>query len=262
MISSVAFYAVLWTIAAAVALSGCAGQIPSPTTPTTSEIATAAVELQTANIPPADYASIGITLSQRACAEWFSQQTLAAQQTHFGTQALTMLGGVAAAAGGPVGAGAAVGASALANLLGSAQASFGAGSNPAAIYGLVSRIQGTWLAAMPSPVTSADAYALVEAFTEQCNLPAIQNAVMQALNAVPVSAAVPASVPSVAASQGSLELYTPSTPERSSRSRRAHRLTPSMPQTSDLQRAWESSGRPYTEPQSFAGRIPYVHIGP
>ncbi len=147
-------------------------------------------------LAPSDYASIGITLAQHSCAQWFSTQTMDAQATGFGAQGLALLGGVAAAAGGPVGAGAAAGASTLSALLGAAQSSFGAGANPAAIWGLISRIQAAWLAAMPVPLTTADAFALVESFSEQCSLPAIQQAVMAAMMGVPVTAASASTGPS------------------------------------------------------------------
>jgi hypothetical protein len=173
-----------------VALAGCAAQTPPPDSPTAVQIATAAAEIGAAGLKPSDYASVGITLSQHACAQWFTQQVMNSQSTGFGQSALSIGAGIAAAAGGPAGAGAAAGASALSALLGAAQASFGAGASPAAIWGLISRMQAAWLAAMPIPLTTADAYALVEAFAEQCSLPAIEGAVMAAMAAVPVTAAV------------------------------------------------------------------------
>jgi hypothetical protein len=197
-----------------VGLAGCATQ-PPPDSPTLTQIATAAAELNGINLPPADISSIGITLSQHACAQWFSSQVMNSQATGFGTQGLSILGGVAAAAGGPAGAGAAAGASAIAALLGAAQNSFGAGASPAAIWGLVSRIQAAWLAAMPTPITTADAYALVEAFAEQCSLPAVQQAMVQAMMMVPVTASVPAPPPSPQAEIG----LSTTTPQPLSRAR-------------------------------------------
>ncbi len=178
----------LWMIL----LVGCAQSLPPPDTPTTPQISAASSDLLGSGVSPADYASIGVTLAQQNCARWFTTQTMNAQATGFGTQGLAVLGGVAAAAGGPAGAGAAAGMAALSGLLGAAQSSFGAGANPAMIWGLISRVQAAWLAAMPTPLTVADAYALVESFAEQCSLPAIQRSVMEAMSSVPVGVALPA----------------------------------------------------------------------
>ncbi len=170
-------------------LSACASALPPPSAPTSTQIASAAADLNATGISPADYASIGITLSQKACADWFSSQVANSQASSFGTQALSTIGGIGAATGTPPGVGVAAGMAALSGILGAAQSSFGAGANPAAIYGLIERVQQAWLAVMPAPLTSADAYALVESFAEQCSLPNIQNAVTMALTSVPVVSA-------------------------------------------------------------------------
>jgi hypothetical protein len=182
---------------AAVILASCAAPTPPPDSPTAVQIAAARDAVTQTGLDPVDYASVGITLAQHNCAQWFSQQVMNAQATGFGAQGLALLGGVAGATGTPEGAIAAAGASALSAALGAAQSSFGAGASPAATWGLISRIQAAWLAAMPTPLTTADAYALVEAFAEQCSLPAIQRAVIEAMSAVPVVATVatPTSAP-------------------------------------------------------------------
>lgn len=214
-----------------VGLAGCATQ-PPPDTPTAVQIAAAAAEINATGLAPADYSSIGITLAQHNCATWFSGQVINSQTSGFGQQGLSILGGLAAAAGGPAGAGAAAGASAIAALLGAAQNSFGAGASPAAIWGLVSRIQAAWLAAMPTPLTTADAYALVEAFAEQCSLPAIQQAVVQAMMMVPVTASVAAAqqagMTPVPQSSASAFLPKTSAPKRLARER-VSRAVPNQP---------------------------------
>jgi len=164
------------------------------------------------------------------------------QATGFGQSGLSILGGVAAAAGGPAGVGAAVGASTLSALLGAAQSAFGAGAAPAAIYGLISRVQAAWLAAMPAPMSTADAFALVEAFAEQCSLPNIQRAVMEAMTAVPVAASVAPAVAEVA-------LPTRTAPRLSSGSR-ASRVRTNQPQSSYLQQEWQAM-------QAAGGRAAY-----
>jgi hypothetical protein len=238
---------------AAALLSACATQTAPPESPTTTQIASVATELAAANIDPGAYAAIGLTLAQRSCAAWFSSQVVEAQQSRFGGQALTVLGGVAAAAGGPAGVGAAVGASALANILGAYQANSPAGLNPAATYGLIARIQQAWVAAMPTPLTTADAYQLVEAFSEQCNLPNIQSAVTQALNTVPVSAAAPISAPPPVA------LTAPAAPPMSQPQSRAK-----TSQAARLPRAQSQTIQPSSSLQQerpFTARIPRVTIG-
>ncbi len=182
----------------ALGLAGCCliGCTPVtwPSVPTTVQIATASAEIKNAGLTPADYASIGITLAQRSCADWFTKQVTSGQATSFGASALSMIGGAASAVGvvgGPAGAGIGAGASLLASLLGQAQASFGAGSNPAAIYSLVQRVQQAWLEAMPTPLTEADAFALVEDFVQKCELPGILSAVADAMHGATVTAAAP-----------------------------------------------------------------------
>lgn len=172
-------------------LAGCASVTSPPTSPTAIQIATAASDLKASGLSPGDYASIGVTLAQRNCADWFSSQVMNAQGTSFGASALSMIGGAASAVGavgGPAGAGIGAGASLLASLLGQAQASFGAGSNPAAVYSLVQRVQQAWLEAMPTPLTDADAFALVEDFAQRCQLPGILTAVADAMHAATVTA--------------------------------------------------------------------------
>jgi hypothetical protein len=173
-------------------IAGCSAVTPPPPSPTAIQIAAAASDLKASGISPGDYASIGVTLAGKNCADWFSSQAMNAQGTAFGTSALSMLGGAASMAGGPAGAGIGAGASLLASLLGQAQASFGAGSNPTAVYSLVRRVQQAWIEAMPTPLTEADAFALVEDFAQKCELPGILTAVADAMHAVDVTAVAPA----------------------------------------------------------------------
>jgi hypothetical protein len=239
-------------------LTGCATQTPPPAAPTPAQIAATGTELTKAIcspttercITPTEYAEIGTTIATQNCAGWFSAQVLQADRARSASGALSTLGGIAGAAAGgtPYGAAVSVGASALASILSGSAASL-AGSTPSSIYGLISRVEQAWLAAMPVPITSADAFALVEKFAEQCNLPNIQNAVIQALNAVPVSAAAAPAIPTAGAESASTN-DLPTKTELLPKFR--HKLMPSTPPTVANQ---PSSSRPFTT------RLPEVTIG-
>lgn len=175
------------------AISGCAANSP-PNWPAPTEIRAQGVSLNPAgsnDLSPADYAQVGFTQVRQNCSVWFTKQVQNSQGASFGMKLLALLGGAGAIVGGPAAVPLAAGAGLAGAAVGSYESAFGAGSNPSAIYGLIERVQDTAIAAMPTPKTYAEADALVSSLWEKCSLPYIANAVMAAMNTVPVSASSP-----------------------------------------------------------------------
>ncbi len=172
----------------AILLAGCAGQSLPPGTPSPTDIQTIRQQIAADDTPPGDYLIYGTTLAARNCIGWFSTQIAAAQQTSALSGGLGTLIGVAGAAGGPYGAGAAAGMGALTSLLNNSQQNAPAGIDPVATYGLVRKVTQAWLSMAPTPASKAEAFMLVEDFAEKCQLPEIRSAIVAAVMTAPVRA--------------------------------------------------------------------------
>ena len=187
------FTARVATILLGLAISGCAANSP-PSWPTAAAISAQGVSLNaaaTTGLSPADYAQVGFTQVRQNCSVWFTKQVQNSQGFNFGMKLLALLGGAGAIVGGPAALPLAAGAGLAGAAVGSYESAFGAGSNPSAIYGLIGRVQDEAIAAMPTPQSYAEADALVSSLWEKCSLPYIANAVMAAMNTVPLSASSP-----------------------------------------------------------------------
>ena len=168
-------------------LAGCASNNPlPPATPVPLDIQAAATSMDAVTLSAGDYYTYGTTLAARNCNGWFSAQMASASQNSALSSELGILGAAAGAAGGPIGAGAAAAAGFGAATVGNLQANSNAGIDPTVTYGLVRKVQQTWLAGAVLPTTKAEAYMLVEDFSEKCQLPEIKKAVADAVSTAPV----------------------------------------------------------------------------
>jgi hypothetical protein len=179
--------------ALAITATGCGGAqlTPSPM-PTIADVR--ALQAQTATVPAAavpDFYTTGLTLVQMRCGDFFDQavmSSLRSAQTMGQVQLLSgLLSGVMglAGAGGPMTAGAGLGVSTLAGLLGNQEGTSLAGSHPAAMSTLTRSAQQALIAALAEPKTAADAWASLYSVAQACSPAGIQSLKEDALRTAP-----------------------------------------------------------------------------